>query len=139
MSIELNFKLNQDYSFNNTTFWYKSKNIWAENRSLFPLKGERDRKKGREKSPAFPLYISQQCSTEFHLKVWTHKIALVPWKLWHHDWDMSVTSTSIWPVQQILNCFPISTVGLDSTLQIKQHEPHSVNSTWALSWQQIYD
>jgi len=107
-----------------------------KDRSRFPLKGDGERK--REGSAAFPLYISQRCSTEFLPTVRTHKAASVPpWKRWHHDWDGSVT----WPVQQILDCFPYQYCGVpdsDSTLQIKCLESHCVNSTQASSWQQIY-
>ncbi len=136
LSTELTFELNPEFSFNIIPFWYKSE---IQRREWISLSAERrDRKKGREKSPAFPLYVSQQCSTEFLPKVWTHKTAPVPlWKLWHHDWDWSVTSTSIWPVQQILDHFLIN-MGSESTRQIKQHESHSVNSTQALTGQQIY-
>lgn len=137
LSTELTFELNQEYSFNNIPFWYKSE---IQRREWISFSTERrDRKKGREKPSAFPLYVSQQCSTEFLPKVWTHKTAPVPLsKLWHHDWDRSVTSTSIWPVQQILDHFLINTVWSESTLQIKQHESHSMNSTQALTGQQIY-
>ncbi len=97
LSTELTFELNPEFSFNIIPFDTNLK-YRGENGSLYPLKGETERK-GEKKSPAFPLYVSQQCSTEFSPKVWTHKTAPVPlWKLWHHDWDWSVTSTSIWPV-----------------------------------------
>ncbi len=134
---QLSLRLNWTQNFPLTSYHFDTNlKYWGENGSLYPLKGETERE--RENHPAFPLYVSQQCSTEFLPKVWTHKTAPVPlWKLWHQDWDRSVTSTSIWPVQQILDHFLIN-MGSESTRQFKQHESHSVNSTQALTGQQIY-